>query len=132
MSDVSCVQCDAFWLAVHETPTVVAEDHGVIPERKPTSHDQGHAAMPTCLRHVEETLFLVSGPVAGSSLLPHNVSDGCISQRLGSGHEWPPCPRSVEWSPSQVAHQLPGDAGSVSSTQTLSTRSERSPCVGAH
>ncbi len=43
----------------------------------------------------------------------------------------PPCPRSVEWSPSHVAHQLPGDAGRVSSTQTLSTRPKRSPCVGA-
>ncbi len=41
------------------------------------------------------------------------------------------CPRSVEWLPSHMAHQLPGDAGRVSSTQTLSTRPERSPCVGA-
>ncbi len=32
---------------------------------KPTSHDQGHAAMPTCLRHVETTLVLVLGPGAG-------------------------------------------------------------------
>ncbi len=38
---------------------------------------------------------------------------------------------SVEWSPSHVAHQLPGDACHVSSTQTLSTRPETSPCVGA-
>ncbi len=30
-----------------------------------------------------------------------------------------------------MAHQLPGDAGRVLSTQTLSTRPERSPCVGA-
>ncbi len=67
----------------------------------------------------------------GSSLSLRNASNGCISHRLGSGHDWPPCPRSVEWSPSHVAHQLPGDAGRVSSTQTLSTRPERSPCVGA-
>ncbi len=39
--------------------------------------------------------------------------------------------QSVEWLPSHVAHQLPGDAGRVSSNQTLSTRPERSPCVGA-
>ncbi len=45
-SDVSCIQWDTFWPAVHETPTVVAQDQGVLPEGKPTSHDQGHAAMP--------------------------------------------------------------------------------------
>ncbi len=68
-------------------------------------------------------LVLVSGPGAGSSLSPCNANDGCIPHRLGSSHEWPPCVRSVEWSPSHVAHQLPGDAGCVSSTQTIS-------CVG--
>ncbi|KAL0148085.1 hypothetical protein M9458_056625, partial [Cirrhinus mrigala] len=31
-SDGSCVQCDTFWPAVHETPTVVAQDHGVLPK----------------------------------------------------------------------------------------------------
>ncbi len=56
VNDVSCVQRDTFWPAVHETPIVVAQDQGVIPEGKPTLHDQGHAAMPMCLRHVEETL----------------------------------------------------------------------------
>ncbi len=30
------------------------------------SHDQGHSAVPMCLRHVETTLVLVSGPGAGS------------------------------------------------------------------
>ncbi len=93
---------------------------------------QGHAAMPTCLRYVEETLVLVLGPGAGSSLSPRNASDGHIPHRLGSGHEWPPCPRSVERSPSHVAHQLPGDAGRVSSTETLPPRPKRSPFVGAH
>ncbi len=62
----------------------------------------------------------------------NNASDGCISHQLGSSHEWPPYPRSVEWSPSHMANQLLGDAGHVSSTQTLSTRPEKSPCVGAH
>ncbi len=85
-----------------------------------------------CLSHVEETLVLVSGPGAGSSLSPCNASDGCISHQMGSGHEWPPCTRSVEWSPSHVAHRLPGDAGRVSSTQTLSIRPEISPCVSAN
>ncbi|KAL0175067.1 hypothetical protein M9458_031035, partial [Cirrhinus mrigala] len=52
-----CVQHDTFWPAVHETPTVVAQDQGILPEGKPAPHDQGHAAMPTCLRH---------GPVLGA------------------------------------------------------------------
>ncbi len=72
--------------------------------------------MPTCLGHVEEILFLSQGPVLGAPCRPRNASDGCIPDRLGGGHEWPPCPRSVEWSLSHVAHQLPGDAGRVSST----------------
>ncbi len=55
-SDVSGIQRDTFWPAVHETPTVVAPDQGVLPEGKHTLHDQGHAAMLLCLRHVEETL----------------------------------------------------------------------------
>ena len=46
-SDGSCIQRDTYWPAVHETPTVVAQDQGVLPEGKPTLHDQGHAAMPT-------------------------------------------------------------------------------------
>ncbi len=108
---------------------MVAQDQGVIPKGKPASHDQGHAAMPTCLGHLEETLVLVSGPGVGSSLSPRNASDGRIPDRFGSSHEWPPCPRSVEWSPSRMAHQLPGDAGHVSSTQTLSSGPKRSPCV---
>ncbi len=91
-SDGSCVQRDKFWPAVHETPTVVAQDQGVLPKGKPASHDQVHAAMPICLRHVEETLFLVSGPGAGSSLSPRNASDGRVPHQLGSSHEWPPCP----------------------------------------
>ncbi len=77
-SDVSCVQRYTFWPAVHETPTVVAQDQGVLPEGKPTSHDQGHVEMPTC-RHVEETPVLVSGPSTGSSLFLSDTSDGCLS-----------------------------------------------------
>ncbi len=88
--------------------------------------------MPTCLRYVEETLVLVSGPSAGSSLSPRNASDGRVPHRLGSCHEGPPCPRSVERSPSHMAHQLLGETGRVLSTETLSPGPKRSSCVGAH
>ncbi|KAI2648975.1 Transposon Ty3-G Gag-Pol polyprotein [Labeo rohita] len=102
------------------------------PRGKPTSHDQGHAALPTCPGHVEEALVLVSGPGVGSSLSPRNASEGRVPHRLGSGHEWPPCPRSVERSPTHVAHKLPGDAGRVSGSETLSPGPKRPPCVGPH
>ncbi len=39
-SVVSCIQHDTFWPAVYDTPTVVAQDQGVLSEGKPTSHDQ--------------------------------------------------------------------------------------------
>ncbi len=111
---------------------MVAQVQGVLPEGKPVLHDQGHAAMPVCLGHVKETLVLVSGPGPGSSLSARNASDGCIPDRLGGGHEWQPCPRSVEWSPSHMAHQLPGDAGRVSSIKTFSSGPKKSQCASMH
>ncbi|KAI2655685.1 Retrovirus-related Pol polyprotein from transposon 17.6 [Labeo rohita] len=50
----------------------------------------------------------------------------------GGGHEWSSRPGSVEWLPSQLAHQLSRDAGRISSSEVLSPRSERSPCVSTH
>ncbi len=35
VNDVSCVQRDTFWPAVHETPIVVAQDQGVLPRGNP-------------------------------------------------------------------------------------------------
>ncbi len=52
------------------------------PRGEPASHDQGHAAVPTCFRHVETTLVLVSGPGAGSSVSPRNASDGRVPHQL--------------------------------------------------
>ncbi len=87
-----------------------------------------------CLRALDmwRKPWFLSGPGPGSSLPPRNASDGCIPDRLGGGHEWPPCPRSVEWSPSHVAHQLPGDAGRVSSTETFSSGPKKSQCASTH
>ncbi|KAI2657234.1 hypothetical protein H4Q32_021341 [Labeo rohita] len=65
-SDGSCVQRDTFWPAVHETPTVVVQDQGVISEGKPITHDQGHAAMPSCLDMWNKSWFLTQVPVLGA------------------------------------------------------------------
>ncbi len=82
-SDGNYIQCDTFWSAVHETPTVVAQDQGVLPEGKSALLDQGHMAMLSCLRHVEETLVLVTGAGVGSSLSSRNINDRCLLHRLG-------------------------------------------------
>ncbi|KAL0194373.1 hypothetical protein M9458_012669, partial [Cirrhinus mrigala] len=42
-------------------------------------------------------------PADPCSLSPRNASDGCIPHRLGSGHEWPPSLRPVEWPPSHIS-----------------------------
>ncbi len=121
-SDGSCVQCDNFWPAAHETLAVVAQDHRVFPEGQPILQDQGHVAMLVCLRHVEETVVPVTGPCIGGSLSSHNANDGRLPHGLG---EWPLRPRSVGRSPSHVANQLPGDAGSISRFEILYPRPER-------
>ncbi|KAI2645597.1 enzymatic polyprotein [Labeo rohita] len=77
-------------------------------------------ALPAIGGHCLICLSLPPGPSVGSSLLPRNASDGRVPHRLGSGHEWPPRPQSVERSPSSLAHQLPGDAGHVADTEKLS------------
>ncbi len=129
--DGSCVQHDNFWPAANETLAVVAQDHRVFPDGQTILHDQDYAAMLKCLRHVEETVVLVTRPCVWGSMLSRYANDRRLPHRQGSGHEWL-CPRSVGRSPSHVAHQLPGDAGSISSFDTLSTRPERPSCASTH
>ncbi len=109
--DGSCIQHDNFWPAAHAGLRTT----GFSPRKMVfnISHDQGYAAMLTCLRHVEETVVPVSRSCVGGSVSLHNANDGCLPHVLGSGHEWPLRPRSVGRSPSQVAYQLPGDSGSI-------------------
>ncbi|KAI2662352.1 putative outer membrane protein pmp14 [Labeo rohita] len=224
------------------TPTVVAQDQGVLPEEKPVLHDQGHAAMPACLGHglvlgdpcrcvtlatdasliqlgtsapasssvgffrpamhshptlspsvwmlenhlsgvvwdltmmqarlsparFESILTAVARVREGQSLTvkqfqqllglmaaaSNMITFGLLYIRplqwwlrtnqfslrgnpfhnikLGSGHEWPPCPWSVEWLPSHVAHQLPGDAGRVSGKHFLPDLRDRHVLVRTH
>ncbi len=46
------------WPTVHETPTVVTQAQGVLPEGKPALHAQDHTVLPSCLTRVDETLAL--------------------------------------------------------------------------
>ncbi len=91
-SDGSCVQRDSSWSAVHETPKVVAQAQGGDPKGKDALHDQGHAAVSTCHKHVDTTPVLVLGPGSGSFKMSRNASDRRVPHRLGSGHGWPSCP----------------------------------------
>ncbi len=58
-----------------------------------------------------------------------NTNDGRLPHGLGSGHAWPLHPGSVGRLPSHVAHQLPGDAGRVSSMCSCAC-SHRQPIGG--
>ncbi len=127
-SDGSYVQRDNFLPAAHETLAVVAQAHRVFPEGQPISQDQGLVAMLMCLRHVEETVVPVTRSCVGGSLFSCYATTVTPSQT----HEWPLRLRSVGRSPSHVAHQLSGDAGSISNFETLSPRPERPSCVSTH
>ncbi len=83
-----------------------------------------------CLRALEmwkKPWFLSQG-----SVLAQNAHDGRLPHGLGSGHEWPLYPRSVGRSPSQLAHQLPVDAGRTSSIEAFSPRPERPSRARSH
>ncbi|KAI2644881.1 Retrovirus-related Pol polyprotein from transposon 17.6 [Labeo rohita] len=65
-SDGSCVQRDTFWPAVHETPTVVAQDQGVLPRGSPFCMIK---VTRQCLRALDmwkKPWFLSQGPVLGA------------------------------------------------------------------
>ncbi len=76
-----------FWSALHETLAVVAQDQRGFPQRQPISHDQGHMARLTGLRHVEETMVPVPRPhdVGSLSACKSNRLRGCHSGRSTQG-----------------------------------------------
>ncbi len=128
-SDGSCVHVIPYWPAVHETPAVVAQDQGIFPEGKSTSHDQGLSTVCASPRHVEETLVLKSGPGAGSSVSPVIVSDGRVSHRLGAVMSG----RSARglWSGRHLIWHI-YCLEMLAVLSSFPPRPERSPCVGAH
>ncbi len=58
---------------------MVAQDQKVFPEGQPLLHDQGHAAMLSCLGYVEETLVPVPGSRAACFVSSQDANDRCIS-----------------------------------------------------
>lgn len=109
----------------------MALDKKVFLDGQASPYDQGHVVVLTCLRHVEETLIPVTRPSVGGSM-SCNDNDGHLPHELGNGHEWPLHLGSVGRSPSHVAHQLPGDAGRVSSIKANSPRPEKPLCACSH
>ncbi len=122
----SSIQRDTFWTVAHETPAVVAQDQRVFPEGQPLSHDQGHAAMPSCLGNVEETLVPVPGFHVGSFMSSQDTNDRCLPHRLGSDLRGTLESRSVEGPSSLMAHHPSGD---VSCSQEFPNRSQGPPCA---
>ncbi len=118
-----------FWTVAHETPAVVAQDQRVFPEWKPLSHDQGHAAMPSCLGNVEETLVPVPGCSVGSFMSSQDANDRCLPHGLGSNLRGTLESRSVEGPSSLMAHRLSGDVGCISCSQEFPSRSQGPPCA---
>ncbi len=125
----SSTQRDTFWTVAHETPTVVAHDQRVFTEGQPLSHDQGHAAMLTCIGNVEETLVPVPGFLVGSFMSSEDDNDRCLSHRLGRELRGMLKSGSVEESLSLMAHQPSGDVGCIYCSQEFHSRSQGPPCA---
>ncbi|XDV14274.1 hypothetical protein PO909_002450 [Leuciscus waleckii] len=125
----SSVQRYTLWPVVHETVVVVAQNQGVLPEGKPTPHDQGHATMSSCPGYVGRTLVSLPRARTWSSLSSRHANDGCFPHGLGSDHEWSLSPRSVAGPSSLMAHKLSRNAGGVPGSETLPPTPQGSPCA---
>ncbi len=125
----SSIQRDTCWTVAHETPPVVAQDQRVFREGQPLSHDQGRAAMPSCLGNVEETLVPVTVSHVGSFMSSQDANDRCFSHGLGNDLRGMLKSRSVEGPSSLMAHQPSGDVGCVSCSQEFPSRSQGPPCA---
>ncbi|CAM4725781.1 unnamed protein product [Leuciscus chuanchicus] len=112
--------------------TAVKGDQGVFPEGKSVSHDQGHAAMPSCFGHVEKTLVPRSGPSVGGVLSTRNAFDRRFPHGVGRSHERTLSVRSLAGPSSVLAHKLFRNDGRILCSETLPARPERPPRVGPH
>ncbi|KAI5094407.1 hypothetical protein C0J45_16131 [Silurus meridionalis] len=108
------------------TPPVVATGQRIFPQRESISYHQGLAA---CM---EGPNVSVPRPHFRDSVSSRNANDGRFPHGVGSGHEWPLRPVSVERPTFLVAYKLPGDFGSVFGVETLSPGPKGPQCVGPH
>ncbi len=76
--------------------------------------------------------FLSQGPVLGAPCHRVTLTTDASFTAWGAVMSGPFYPGSVGRSPSHVAHKLPGDAGHVSGSETLSPRPERPSCACSH
>lgn len=107
----SHVQCDSFGPSNH---AVVTQDQGVFPKGQPIVH-------PSDVKEAK-------APVMGNSCHHKTLMTDTSLHGLGCGPIQPLDLRSVDRSPSFMAHKLPGDDGCISSTEILPLRSQRIPC----
>ncbi len=89
---------------------------------QPLLHDQGHAAMLTCLGNVR-------GSRVGNFMPSQDVNDRCLSHGLGSDLRGTLKSGYVEGPSSLMAHQLSGDVGCISCSQEFPSRSQGPPCA---
>ncbi|KAI2647309.1 Transposon Ty3-G Gag-Pol polyprotein [Labeo rohita] len=130
--DGSSVQRDTFWPAVHETPTVVAQIKGFSLRGNPLRMIKVTRRGLRALDMWKKPWFLNQGPTLGVPCRRVTLATDASLTGWGGGHEWSPRPRSLDESSSQLAHQLPRDAGCISSAEVLPPRPQRSPCAGSH
>ncbi len=125
----SSIQGDTFGL-LHMRPLQWwLRTKGFSPEGQPLLHDQGHAAMPSWLGNVEETLVPVPGSHVGSFMSSQDANDRCLPHGLGSDLGGTLESRSVEGPSSLMAHQPPGYVGCISCSQEFPNRSQGPPCA---
>ncbi len=94
-----------------------------------------HTLRSRCLHALDmwrKPWFSSQGPVLGAPCRRVTLATDASLTGWGVVMRGHPAQRSVERSPSHMAHQLLGEAGRVLSTETLSPGPKRSSCVGAH
>ncbi len=96
---------------------------------QPLSHDQGNAAMLTCLGNVEETFVPVPASRVGSFMSSQDAYNRCLSHGLGSNPRGMLKSASVKEPSSVMAHQLSEDVVCIFCSQEFPGRSQGPQCA---
>ncbi|KAI2659229.1 Gag-pol polyprotein [Labeo rohita] len=117
--------------ASYAAPSVLAETMGSIScVASRTFAYQGGPGLCRSPVSLEELAMDGERRAPGYGLQEEGGHDRRFQHRLGSSVRWLTSFRPLDESRSRDSHQLPGDAGSVSSPSLLLARSEGTPCAG--